>query len=31
MSVPTDADDLEQRLRLARLLLENGQAAEAEK
>ena len=29
--VPTDADDLEQRLRLARLLLENGQAAEAEK
>jgi cellulose synthase operon protein C len=29
--VPTDADDLEQRLRLARLLLENGQAVEAEK
>lgn len=29
--VPTDADDLELRLRLARLLLENGDAAEAEK
>jgi tetratricopeptide (TPR) repeat protein len=29
--VPTDADDLVQRLRLARLLLENGDAVEAEK
>jgi len=29
--VPTDPDDLEIRLRLARLLLENGDAAEAEK
>jgi tetratricopeptide (TPR) repeat protein len=29
--VPLDADDLEQRLRLARLLLENNQPAEAEK
>jgi tetratricopeptide (TPR) repeat protein len=29
--VPTDPDDLELRLRLARLLLENGDAAEAEK
>jgi uncharacterized protein HemY len=29
--VPFDADELEQRLRLARLLLENGDAAEAEK
>lgn len=29
--VPTDADDLEQRLRLARLLLESGDAVEAEK
>jgi cellulose synthase operon protein C len=29
--VPTDADELEQRLRLARLLLESGDSAEAEK
>jgi tetratricopeptide (TPR) repeat protein len=29
--VPTDADDLEQRLRLARLLLDSGDAVEAEK
>lgn len=29
--VPTDADELEQRLRLARLLMETGDAAEAEK
>jgi Tfp pilus assembly protein PilF len=29
--VPTDPDELEQRLRLARLLLEDGKPAEAEK